>query len=184
MTVKRDAGLGDGIAETLASSRQSFLGFVRRRVNDPELAEEILQDSLLQALRAAPHLRDEERLLPWFYRVLQNAITDAYRRRAVERRHIDLLEVEDRPLEAEEEAAICECFRELIPTLKPEYAELMQTLELEKVDPENMASRLGITPNNLKVRRHRARQALRKRLEETCRICAEHHCLDCTCRTG
>jgi hypothetical protein len=22
---------------------------------------------------------------------------------------------------------------------------------------------------------------LRKRLEETCRVCAVHHCLDCTC---
>jgi hypothetical protein len=29
-----------------------------------------------------------------------------------------------------------------------------------------------------------ARQALKQRLEETCRICAVHGCLDCTCQSG
>jgi RNA polymerase sigma-70 factor (ECF subfamily) len=28
---------------------------------------------------------------------------------------------------------------------------------------------------------HRARQALRRRLEESCGTCAEHACLDCSC---
>jgi RNA polymerase sigma-70 factor (ECF subfamily) len=53
-----------------------------------------------------------------------------------------------------------------IPTLKPEYAELIIELELWDGDPARLASQLGITRNNLKVRRHRARRALRKRLEE------------------
>jgi len=44
-----------------------------------------------------------------------------------------------------------------------------------------VAKELGITPNNLKVRRHRARQQLRERLEEVCRTCAKHGCLDCSC---
>lgn len=47
-----------------------------------------------------------------------------------------------------------------------------------------MAEHLGITRNNLKVRRYRARQQLRERLEETCQACAEQGCLDCTCSTG
>lgn len=68
-----------------------------------------------------------------------------------------------------------------MPTLKPEYAALIEELELTDSDPARVAERLGITLNNLKVRRHRARQALRKRLEETCRTCAEHRCLNCTC---
>ena len=36
----------------LLASRDRFLGYVRKRVDDSELAEDILQDSLLRALQA------------------------------------------------------------------------------------------------------------------------------------
>ncbi|MBI3964985.1 MAG: hypothetical protein HY329_05050 [Chloroflexi bacterium] len=48
----------------LLSSREQLLGYVRRKLDDPELAEDILQESLVKALRAAPELRDQERLVP------------------------------------------------------------------------------------------------------------------------
>jgi RNA polymerase sigma-70 factor (ECF subfamily) len=72
--------------------------------------------------------------------------------------------------------------RDLLPTLKPEYAALIDRIELSGEKPETVAGELGITPNNLKVRRHRARAALRTRLVETCRACSRHGCFDCTCR--
>jgi RNA polymerase sigma-70 factor, ECF subfamily len=76
-----DGRAGTRIEDRLLDARDQFLGYVRKRISDPELAEDILQDSLLRAIRAAPELRDEERVIPWFYRVLQNAIVDTYRRR-------------------------------------------------------------------------------------------------------
>ena len=169
------------VEKGLLESRDRFLGYVRKRVADPELAEDILQDSLLRALRAAPDLRDEDRLLPWFYRVLQNAIVDAYRRRGVEQAHVVVGEAPETAAESEDDSELCACFEGLIPTLKSEYAELIQSVELGSEPPAVTAARLGITQNNLKVRRHRARQALRQKLEETCRTCADHGCLDCTC---
>jgi RNA polymerase sigma-70 factor (ECF subfamily) len=69
----------------------------------------------------------------------------------------------------------------LIPTLKPEYAEII-TLDLKEVDSGDIADQLGITKDNIKVRRHRAREQLKKRLEETCKICAKHGCFDCDCK--
>ncbi|MCC6178467.1 MAG: sigma-70 family RNA polymerase sigma factor [Chloroflexi bacterium] len=174
-----------GSAETrLADARGQFLGYVRRRVHDPELAEDILQDSLLRALRAAPDLRDDERLIPWFYRVLQNAVVDAYRRRGAEQARVVTSEVPEVAAESDDEMALCGCFERLIPTLKAEYADLIHAVELGGEAPEVAAARLGITPNNLKVRRHRARQALRRELEAVCRTCADHGCLDCTCRSN
>lgn len=169
------------IEERLLGAREEFLGYIRKRIKDPDLAEDILQDSLLRAVRAAPELRDEDRLLPWFYRVLQNAIVDAYRRRGAEQAHVVVADVPDAAAEAEDDSELCACFERLIPTLKSEYAELIQVVELGNEPPTATAARLGITPNNLKVRRHRARQALRQKLEETCRTCADHGCLDCTC---
>ena len=176
-----DGRAGTRIEDRLLDARDQFLGYVRKRISDPELAEDILQDSLLRAVRAAPDLRDEERLVPWFYRVLQNAIVDAYRRRGVEQAHVVVAEPPEIAAEPEDDAELCRCFERLIPTLKSEYADLIQAVELGSESPEAAAGRLGITANNLQVRRHRARQALRRKLEETCRTCADHGCLDCTC---
>ncbi len=169
------------VEDRLLGAREQFLGYIRKRIKDPDLAEDILQDSLLRAVRAAPDLRDEDRLFPWFYRVLQNAIVDAYRRRGVEQAHVVVAEAPETAAEPENDAELCACFERLIPTLKSEYAELIRAVELGNEPPTATAARLGITPNNLKVRRHRARQALRQKLEETCRTCADHGCLDCTC---
>ena len=172
---------GTGIEERLLDARDQFLGYIRKRIDDSELAEDILQDSLLRAIRAAPELRDEERLIPWFYRVLQNAIVDAYRRRGVERERVVVADVPEIAAEPEDDTELCRCFEPLIPGLKSEYADLIEAVELGGESPDAAAGRLGITSNNLKVRRHRARQALRRKLEETCRTCADHGCLDCTC---
>lgn len=173
------------VEEVLLRHRGKLLGFIQKRVSDPGLAEDVLQEGLLKALRSAGDLRDEERLLPWFYRILNNAIIDTYRKRNVETRYLEAyareVELEDRPTD---QSALCECFRELLPSMKPEYAELIDRLELQPGDPSEVARQLNIQPNNLKVRRHRARQALRQRLEETCRTCAVHGCLDCTCQLG
>lgn len=170
------------ISAELLHHRQQLLGFARRKLADPDLAEDVFQDSLLKALRAAPDLRDRDKLLPWFYRILNNAIAETYRRRQVEEKSLQRFGYEQELAADEEETrALCVCFRALIPTLKPEYAELIDSLDLAGGDPAQVAARLGITANNLKVRRHRARLALRRRLEESCRLCAEHGCLDCTC---
>jgi RNA polymerase sigma factor (sigma-70 family) len=173
------------IAPQLVNGRARFLGYIRTRISDPDLAEDILQDCLLKAVRAAPEIRDEERVLGWFYRVLQNAITDTYRRKAAEGKREKNYALEEADfVSPKNEKAICECLNGLIPTLKPEYAEVTKLIEIDGEDPEVVARRLGISRNNLKVRAHRARQALRRRLEETCRVCAVHHCLDCTCTQG
>ncbi len=170
------------VEQSLLDARDRFLGYIRKRVADPDLAEDIFQDSLLRAIQAAPTLRREDRLVSWFYSILQHAIIDAYRRRGVEQRYGAPLDGAEPSAEPEDEAVLCACFEPLVATLKPEYAELIRSLELGGESPEAAAARLGVTVNNLKVRRHRARQALRRRLEETCRACAEHHCLNCTCR--
>ncbi len=121
--------------------------------------------------------------MPWFYRIVRNAITDSHRRRPVRERALERygLEVEREAPAPEEVAAICQCFQRLLPTLKPEYAALIEAIDLGGAGLQETADELGITPNNLKVRHHRARRQLRERLEQTCRVCAEHGCLDCTC---
>ena len=168
----------------LLPPRARLLGYLRRRVESDAVAEDLLGDALLRALRAAPALRDADRLVPWFYRILDHAVTDHYRRRGVRRAAADRLAAAT-PTEAvpaEAEGAVCACVHALIPTLPPAYGPLIAALDLGGEAPAAVAERLGITRTNLKVRHHRARRALRDRLEAVCRTCAAHGCLDCTCR--
>jgi len=73
------------------------------------------------------------------------------------------------------------CFYKLLPTLKPEYANILWHAELTGESRENIAAAFNISEGNLRVRLHRAREALRRRLEETCQSCPIHGYLDCGC---
>lgn len=172
----------EAIESNLLGSMQELLAYTRKRVADEELAADTLQNSLLKAIQAAPSLQDEEKVFPWFYRILYNTIMDVYRRQHRERINLEAYGLHiDRVVEPADRAVACQCFIHLLPTLKPEYAEVIQALDLDEEEPSLFAARLHITRGNLKVRHHRARQQLRARLEETCRVCAKHGCLDCSC---
>jgi RNA polymerase sigma-70 factor (ECF subfamily) len=174
----------DELESRLASNREKVLGFIRSKVDDPAVAEDILQESLLKALESVEDLEDEQKLASWFYRIVRNAIVDHHRSNQTQRKNVRQYAREtDFEVTPEDEETICSCFRELLPTLKEEYREVIEAVELGDMTSEEAAEELGITRNNLNVRRYRARQKLKERLEETCRTCADHGCLDCTCDT-
>jgi RNA polymerase sigma factor (sigma-70 family) len=172
------------IETELFENVKEFVGFARKRLGDPELAADAVQDSLLKALKAGDQLRDEESAKAWFYRILRRTIIDLHRRRDARERALSALEHELKsPPDKEEERIVCACIERLLPRMTPQYADLIRQLDLSEEPPETLAARLGITRNNLNVRMHRARQQLKRRIEENCRVCAKHGCLDCHCGT-
>ena len=78
--------------------------------------------------------------------------------------------------------AVCQCVRELAGTLKPEYAAALSRVEIDGLAVKDYAAEAGITSNNASVRISRVREALRKQVVRSCGTCAEHGCVDCTCR--
>ena len=170
------------VLRTLLTNQRRLLSFLQRRVGDAELAAEILQDAFLKAIERGHTLREEESSLAWCYRLLRNAIIDRHRRSHAEQGALDRLAREagatvDLALAQE----VCACMTELVFTLKPEYAQILRRVDLAEARIDHVAEELGITPNNASVRLHRARQALRQRLEQLCGACAHHGCLNCTC---
>lgn len=170
---------------TLTANHRRFLTFLEKQVGDRNDAEEILQAAFVRSLSNADQIRDTEKVIAWFYRLLRNAVIDHYRRKAAGQR---LLETFARELMAHDETpepgmenVICACVNDLVATLKPEYAELVTNVDLRGADVSSVAESLGIDTGNARVRLHRGRKALRRELERTCRTCATHGCLDCTC---
>ena len=168
------------VVARLTAAHRDFLKFLEARVANRATAEEILQTAFARTLEKGGSIRDEESAVAWFYRLLRNALTDHYRHKAAEAR---ALEQHAAQPEASEELhnAVCACMKTLLPNLKPEYAEVLQRADLEEVPLPQIASDLNITPNNATVRLHRARQALKRELEQSCGTCATHGCLNCTC---
>lgn len=171
-------------ARALVENHRAFLGFLERRVGDRELARDILQEAFLRGFEKLGALRDDEAAIAWFYRMLRNAIVDVRRRRATAEKALDAFEAElagasEPPRETQE--AVCACVARLATTLKPEYRDALQQIEIEGVPVKDYAARAGITASNAGVRVFRARQALRRQVVRSCGTCATHGCVDCTC---
>lgn len=175
--------LSPAVVEALVGNHRRFLSFLERRVGSQALAEELLQSAYVRTLEKGGDLQDGESAVAWFYRLLRNALVDHYRRNAAEGRALEreAREASEVGPDPELMETVCACIHDLLPALKPEYAEVVRQVDLQGRSIPEVAQESGITANNAGVRLHRARQALKKQLERSCGTCASHGCLDCSC---
>ena len=180
-----DTPAGSAPVETLLENHRAFLRYLERRVGDRALAEDILQDAFAKVV-ARPELAPiDEAIVPWFYRTLRNAAVDQFRRRGAADRAYGAfareLETHETP-STDMETEICACVSRLAATLKPEYAEALQAIEVTGTPVKAYAEQKGLSSSNAAVRVFRAREALKKRVIESCGACAEQGCVNCTCK--
>ena len=177
------------VEEALTQNRRSFLRFLARRLGDESAAEDVFQSFCLRAVSKGTELRDSESAIAWLYSVLRSVLTDHYRSEAARRgreanyAQQQILLGADRD-EIELEESLCNCFRGLLPALRPDYAEVLRRVDLSGEPRDRVAADLGITQANMRVRLHRGRQALRTALGECCGSCCEQSFRDCTCDKG
>ena len=170
----------------LLDNHRAFLGYLSRKVGDRDLAEDILQDAFAKVIDRPDLMPDDQGIVPWFYRTLRNAAIDQFRRRGAATRAVEAFARElethvdpDEGLHAE----ICECVTRLAVTLKPEYAEALREIDVRGTSVKDFAKQHALSASNAGVRVFRAREALKKRVRESCGTCADHGCLNCTCRS-
>ncbi len=176
--------VGVGVNAALLDNQRAFLRYLERRVGDRALAEDILQDAFSKVLARPDQAPQDESIVPWFYRTLRNAAIDRLRRQAAaDRAHQAFareIEVHTDP-DPEMAAEICACVTRLADTLKPEYAEALKAIDVQEIPVTTFAEQRGLSTSNAGVRVFRAREALKKRVMQSCGMCAEHGCLNCTC---
>jgi len=171
-------------AALLVENHRAFLRYLERWVGSRAVAEDLLQDAFVRSLDRLSSVPDEG-LVPWFYRVLRNAAIDRHRRQGTEGRALAALarELADTSVpSADMHQEICACVGRLARSLKPEYAEALQAVDVEDMPVKAFAEASGLTPSNAGVRLFRAREALRRQVTASCGTCAEHGCVDCSCR--
>jgi RNA polymerase sigma factor (sigma-70 family) len=171
------------VAHLLVENHRAFLRYLERRTGSREAAEDILQEAFVRNLDRLSNVPDEG-LVPWFYRVLRNAAVDRHRRTGAEQRGLaaftqELASAAAPPADLRGE--ICACVGRLARTLKPEYAQLLQAVDVDETPVTVFAETAGLTASNAGVRLFRARAALRRQVAASCGTCAEHGCVDCSC---
>ena len=88
-----DASEGfDSIQDEIVAHADALYGLARRLTAHAGDAEDLVQETFIRALRAAPKLAEGSHVKAWLFRILRNAFYDLHRGR---RRHQDLDSLED-----------------------------------------------------------------------------------------
>jgi len=158
-----------------------MLAVARRLLRSEEDARDAVQDAFMQAFRGLAKFEGQSRLSTWLHRIAINASLMRLRTR---RRHPespidDLLPQfetdghrsdpgpawRQSSLAELEQAETRALVRERIDSLPETYRNVLILRDIEGLDTEEAATALGTTPGAVKVRLHRARQALRTLLD-------------------
>lgn len=168
----------------LIEGRNKFLGFLRKRLNAPQDAEDVFQDFCVKVLRSHASINSGERLDAWLGVTLRHALTDHYRRRATRNRGAEAYAIEARilaPLTEGVDEPVCGCISAALQKLEPAQAELLTRLDLQDEPRKAIAADLGVSLNALGVRVHRSRTALKTKIAAFCPVCGEGRFMQCDC---
>jgi RNA polymerase sigma-70 factor, ECF subfamily len=158
-----------------------LLAAARRLLRDEDEARDALQDGLLSAFKSIDTFSGEAQLSTWLHRIVVNAALMRLRRRKRrgEQPIDELLPrfVDDGHWEVDpsrsalpsdelvERDQTRRLVRRCIDRLPDAYRTVLLLRDIEDLDTEETAAVLGDTSNAVKVRLHRARQALRTLIE-------------------
>jgi RNA polymerase sigma-70 factor, ECF subfamily len=169
------AGDQDAFEEVVRRYGSRMLSVARRIVRDEEDARDAVQDAMLSAYRALDRFEGGAQLGTWLHRIVVNT---ALMRLRTRRRHPEesiepLLpaftadghqaapaDPEQFPDAITERNELRRLVRESVGRLPSGYREVYVLRDIEERSTEETAKALGITANAVKIRLHRARQAL------------------------
>ena len=147
---------------------------VLRLIESREDAEEVSQDIFVKAYRSLADFRGESKFSTWLYTIVRTSCITFLRKKKLQTTSIDnektFLQVENH--ESSFKANLVEqksrqaMVNEAIKMLGPDDAQIITLFYKAEQSLEEMAAILGLEPNNVKVKLHRARQRLKEKMEK------------------
>jgi len=147
----------------------SLFGFVKKRVHDKDLANDIVQDVFEKVHVKLPTLKDEDKIHNWIYQITRNRITDYYRSVHA------TVPIKDFAFEDENDqdqelftAAEC-CLKRLIGELPDESRSAIEKTYFGNLSQKEIAAEEGISYTAFKSRVQRARNILQEWITDCCK---------------
>ena len=148
---------------------ERVLARVRRVVRRPDDAEDLAQEVFLVAFRRLGQLHDGSRFSPWLSRIAENTARNWHRRRMVQIRFEELLTKEWNEPDANESTAEREArmmVREAIRRLSDAHRDVIEHHYFRDRSYAETAHQLGLEVNTVRSRLQKARQRIRKEMDE------------------
>ena len=142
--------------------------YLQHRVGDSHLAEDLLQDVFVKAMRQGSGFCDLDNQRAWLYQVARNAVVD-YRRL-----HRETIELPDDIPQSVEQAdpvvALGACVGRVLSELSPEDRDIIEQCDLNGAKQQDYAAAHDLSLSAVKSRLLRARQRMRATLSTNCRV--------------
>ena len=179
-TVGMEGDQDQRISDAIRLERTRLRNFIRKRVPDPQDAEDILQDVFFELIEAFRLVKPVEQVGAWLFRVARNRIIDLFRRKrpvslddpvSVGNEGVlfsfeDLLpSPEAGPEAAFARSVLLEEIAEALEELPPEQRDVFIAHELEGRSFNELAAQTGVSINTLLSRKRYAVLHLRRRLQ-------------------
>jgi RNA polymerase sigma-70 factor, ECF subfamily len=177
LVVRLRAGEDAAFAVLVRAHAGRLLAVARRILRSEEEARDALQDAFLQAFRAIGKFEGQARLSTWLHRIVVNACLMRLRSRSrkpeqpleelLPRFYEDGHRIDPgapwRSADADpvEQRQLAELVRGAIDRLPEIHRNVLLLRDIEGLDAEETARLLEVKTDTVKVRLHRARQALR-----------------------
>lgn len=147
---------------------------VLRFTDNREDAEEIAQDVFVKAYRSLADFRGESKFSTWLYTVVRTSCITFLRKKKLDTTSLDnertLIQVENRDsgfnaniIEQKSRHAMV---NEAIRLLSPDDAQVITLFYKGEQSLEEIGRIMGLDPNTVKVKLHRARQRLKEKMEK------------------
>ena len=177
LLAEAQAGNRRALEELIQRHQAQIYGFGLKMCGNAEDAKDVLQETLLTMARGLPGFRSESSLSTWLYTIARNACIKMHRRSKFAPEKVSSFEsgaaggmnaVADPARAADEVLAAKQVERALgqaIDELEPMYREVLMLRDVDGLTAPEVAEVLGVTPQAVKSRLHRARLSVRARVE-------------------
>ncbi len=132
-----------------------------------DVADDLVQDTVVKAIRNANSLRDMKKMNSWLFTILANCWRD-YLRRQKPTDDIDecIFTNDDTPELAQERQNIADIVQQAVATLPQGQRQVLSLVDLEGFSYAEVAEIVGIPTGTVMSRLNRARKALAEQLLE------------------
>lgn len=162
------AGEREALSELYTRHRGSLLLYLRSLTGDPELAEELLQDTVFAAWNGAASFGQRSSVRVWLLGIARRRAHEAFRRKSLHLVDVSAYEELPDPDPEPESLAIVAAEREALHaamwSLSPSHREVLTLNFLHELSYRDIAAVLGVPIGTVMSRLHHAKRALRTEL--------------------
>lgn len=164
------AAVGDAEAFAVLVRRMSpvLLRYMRRMVSDPQVAEDLAQETLLDTWKALPDFGFRSSFRTWMFAVAHRKTVDHYRKRrdlpVSDERFVDLLAKGPEPADMAEHSALMDALRAELENLPYASRAAWWLKEVEGLTIDEIAQVLRVSTGSVRGHLQRSRKFLVARL--------------------